>query len=158
VPPPLLTAPDRVMALKLALKPREKLILGGAVIINGDTKTELAIENTVPLLRGKDILSMSEANTPCKRIYFIIQLMYVNGENISQHHETYWRLVKETVAAAPSTLAFVDQMSAEILAGRYYQALKLAKQLIAFEEEITHHARNACGSVSNSAERSDVRA
>jgi flagellar protein FlbT len=44
------------MALKLSLKPGEKMIIGGAVVKNGDAKAELFIENQVPLLREKDIM------------------------------------------------------------------------------------------------------
>lgn len=135
------------MALKLALKPHEKLILGGAVVTNGDSKTDLIIENNIPVLREKDILSADAADTPCKRIYFVVQLMYVDSEKLAQHHESYWRLVRDVVDAAPSTLALIDPISAEILAARYYQALKVAKNLIAYEEEVMRHARGTNGSV-----------
>jgi len=63
------------MALKITLKPQEKLIVGGAVIINGKTKSDLIIENNVPILREKDIMAIKDADTPCKKIYFTIQLM-----------------------------------------------------------------------------------
>jgi flagellar protein FlbT len=65
------------MALRIELKPRERFILGGAVLQNGEARSELILENNVPILRGKNILSLEEADTPCKRIYFLIQLMYV---------------------------------------------------------------------------------
>jgi flagellar protein FlbT len=45
------------MALKIILKPHERIILGGAVVTNGRSKSELIIENNVPLLRQKDNLS-----------------------------------------------------------------------------------------------------
>ena len=46
------------MALKITLKPNEKMIVGGAVITNGNIKnTNLIIENNVPILRQKDIIS-----------------------------------------------------------------------------------------------------
>ena len=41
------------MALKIALKPHEKMILAGAVVTNGNTPASLIIENEVTLLRGK---------------------------------------------------------------------------------------------------------
>jgi flagellar biosynthesis regulator FlbT len=70
------------MTLKITLKPHEKFILGGAVITNGDAKSTFALENDVPILREKDILTLTSADTPCKRIYFAIQLMYVDGKNL----------------------------------------------------------------------------
>ena len=62
------------MALKITLKPHEKMILGGAVIANGNsTGCHLIIENKVPILREKDILSEKDADSPCRRLYFIVQ-------------------------------------------------------------------------------------
>jgi flagellar protein FlbT len=106
------------MALKIILKPHERIILGGAVVTNGRSKSELIIENNVPILRQKDILSEKEANSPCRRIYFVIQLMYVDEENLVTHHNTYWKLVQGLISAAPSTIGLIDQISIHILAGR----------------------------------------
>ena len=59
------------MALKIALKPNEKIIIAGAVIINGSSGTHLLVENNVPLLREKDIL---EKKTPIHRLVRFILL------------------------------------------------------------------------------------
>lgn len=126
------------MALKLSLKPQERMILGGTVITNGNSKTELIIENKVPLLREKDIMSEADANSPTRRIYFCIQLMYVDGENLRAHHDQYWELVRDLVGAAPGLLGIIDQISELIVGNQYYQALKLAKALINYEEEVTN--------------------
>ena len=83
------------MALKITIKPHERLIIGGAVIRNGSVKSEFVIENDVPILRAKDIMGLHEADTPCKRIYFAIQLMYVDQENLAEHHKIYWELVRD---------------------------------------------------------------
>lgn len=124
------------MALKLSLKPGEKMIIGGAVVTNGDNKAELFIENKVPLLREKDILGEKDANTVARKIYFTIQLMYIDPENLVDHHNSYWNYVKEITKAAPSTLSLIDQISEKIVATRYYQALKLARKLMDYEKEI----------------------
>jgi hypothetical protein len=55
----------------------ERLIVDGAVIRNGGKASVLFIENVIPILREKDIMGEKEADTPCKRIYFILQLMYL---------------------------------------------------------------------------------
>ncbi len=125
------------MALRISLKPQEKMILGGAVIMNGNnTGCKLIIENTVPILREKDILNENDANSPCRRIYFIIQLMYIDEENLVNHQKKYWKLIKDLVKAAPSTIGVIDQISEEIVSARYYQALKLAQKLIDYEQEV----------------------
>jgi flagellar protein FlbT len=135
------------MALKISLKPHERLIIGGAVVTNGDTKCDLIVENNIPILRQKDILREEEANTPCRRIYFLVQLMYVDEANLVTHHGTYWKLVRDVAQAAPSTIGLIDQISEEILNGRYYQALKLARKLIEYEKELINHAITPTGSV-----------
>ena len=124
------------MALKITLKPNEKMFLAGTVIVNGSsTSSDLIIEYKVPILRQKDILSEKDANSPSKRIYFAIQLMYIDEENRNIHQNIYLKLAKELVQAAPSTTGLIDKISEHILSDKYYPALKLAKKLIAYEEE-----------------------
>ena len=124
------------MALKITLKPKERMILGGTVVVNGSsTSSDLIIEYKVPILRQKDILSEKDANSPSKRIYFAIQLMYIDEENRNIHQNIYLKLAKELVQAAPSTTGLIDKISENILSDKYYPALKLAKKLIAYEEE-----------------------
>ena len=127
------------MPLKITLKPNERMIVGGAVITNGNTRCDLLIENKVSILRQKDIMSEKDADSPCRKIYFTIQLMYIDEENLIEYHNTYWKLVQDIVRAAPSMLALIDQISEHILNNKYYQALKLARKLIDYEQEIIDH-------------------
>ncbi len=124
------------MALKISLKPGEKMIIGGAVVRNSDSRTDLFIENKVPLLREKDIMAENDAQSVAQKIYFTVQLMYIDQENLIDHHNTYWRYVQELTKAAPSTIRLIDQISEKIVGNNYYQALKLSRQLIAYEKEI----------------------
>jgi len=124
------------MPLKITLKPGERMVIDGAVIRNGDAKTMFTIENRVPLLREKDILAEEEAHTVCRRIYYVIQLMYIDKTDPVAHHAAYWKLVQPLVKAAPSSVALVDRISEQILAGQFYRALRLAKKLVAYEEEV----------------------
>jgi len=135
------------MALKISLKPRERVIISGAVVTNGNNSSDLVIENKIPILREKDIMSEEDANTPCRRIYFVIQLMYVNEKNLADHHNTYWKLVRDVVDAAPSTILFIDQISQHILSGQHYRALKIARRLIDHEREVVKNAHNSIRSI-----------
>jgi flagellar protein FlbT len=130
------------MALKITLKPNEKMIVSGAVVTNGNAKnTDLIIENNVPVLRQKDIISEKDATSPCSRIYFIIQLMYIDEENLSDHQPIYWKLVRELLDAVPRLAGHIDQINENILGGNFYRALKLASEMIAFEQEVLKHVR-----------------
>jgi flagellar protein FlbT len=124
------------MGLKITLKPGERMIIGGTVITNSGQKCNFIVENKVPILRDKDILSAEKANSPARRIYFTIQLMYIDGNNLKNHHKKYWELVKDFIEAAPSALGIIDQISEDILGANYYMALKNCKKLIAYEEEV----------------------
>lgn len=130
------------MALKITLKPGERILIGGAVVKNISRQTsELIIENAVPVLREKDILGEKEADTICSRIYFAIQLMYIDTENLSIHQENYWKLVRSLVKAVPTITGLIDHINENILNSKYYQALKLAAELIAYEKEITNNVQ-----------------
>lgn len=129
------------MALKVELKPGERIILGECVITNDDQRTRLYIEGDAPILREKDILTPKTANTPAKRIYLSIQLMYLSPEP-PEDYSSYFTLVQDLIRAAPSTLPFIDRMNNLILTNAYYKALKEAKALIAYEQELLAYAKH----------------
>ena len=112
------------------------MIIGGAVITNGSKGSSFVIENKVPILRQSDIMSEKAADTPGRRIYLAIQLMYVDMENQATHYANYWNLAQDLVKAAPSMVGFVDQISEHIQSNRHYQALKLTKKMIDYEQEV----------------------
>ena len=127
------------MPLKVELKPGERFILGDCVITNDNQRTRLFIEGDAPILREKDILTVAAADTPAKRIYLAVQLMYLSREP-DKLHDDYFRLVKDIVAAATSTFPFIDCINSHLLTAEYYKALKEARALIAYEEELLGHA------------------
>jgi flagellar biosynthesis repressor protein FlbT len=128
------------VALRLVLKPHERLIVGGAVLRNGGARTELMIENTVPVLRERDILTPSTATTPCGMIYLAIQLMYVEPQLSSQQREAYDTLIRDVLTAAPSTRDLISRINADVVAGRYYHALKTARELLTYEHTLLANA------------------
>lgn len=129
------------MPLKIALKPKEKLYIGGAVIMNGDSHGDFTVLNSTTILREKDILTEETATSPCRRVYLVIQLMYMDGdESITAHHQKYWALVEDIMQAAPSFSSLLTELSELILAENYYKALKKAKKLIEKETEVLQHA------------------
>lgn len=130
------------MALKLSLKANERIIAGGAVLRNATGRTvELVVENEVPLLREKEILSEAMADSPCKRVYFVIQLMYIDGQNLAKYQKLYWDLAHDVMNAAPSTTVMFKQISEDIYSGKYYQALKETRKLIQYEMKAMDRAR-----------------
>ena len=127
------------MSLKVELKPHERLIIGNCVVTNSDQRTRLFIDGNAPILREKDILTASRADTPAKRIYLAVQLMYTSRDPRA-HHEVYFALVRQIVQAAPSTWGYVEDINNQILTGNLYKALKEAKKLIAYEARLLENA------------------
>ncbi len=132
------------MGLKVELKPGERFILGECLVTNGDQRTRLLIEGKAAILREKDIMLAEHANTPAKRIYLVVQLMYTSRDPAA-HHPTYFSLMHDLVQAAPSVWPHIVDVSNHILAGEMYKALKSAKALIAYEKELIDNASSGEG-------------
>jgi flagellar protein FlbT len=128
------------MALKVELKPGERILIGECVVTNSDQRTRLLIEGAAPILREKDIMTPERADSPAKRIYLAVQLMYTSRE-AQRHHELYFSLIRDIVQAAPSTWQIVETINNHILTGELYKALKETKKLIAYEEELLANAQ-----------------
>jgi flagellar protein FlbT len=126
------------MALKVELKPHERIIIGESLVTNGDQRTTLLIDGEAPILREKDVLTMETASTPARRVYLAVQLMYLE-KNPSRYHAPYAELIGDLVKAAPSCLPYIDAINQQILTGNLYKALREAKALVAHEEEILSH-------------------
>lgn len=127
------------MGLKVELKPGERIIIGDSVVTNDDQRTRLSIEGSAPILREKDIMTVDAADTPCKKIYLVVQMMYLSRDP-KPHHELYFQLMRETMAAAPSTAPHFDRINNQILTGNLYKALKESQALIEYEKELLANA------------------
>lgn len=128
------------MPLKVELKPGEKIILGQAVITNGDQRTRFTLDGSAPLLREKDIMTSTAADSPAKLVYLAVQMMYVE-QDIDKHHQDYFKLMTDILSAAPSLSAEISAINNHILTGNLYKGLKGAKLLIEKEEELLNHVR-----------------
>jgi flagellar biosynthesis repressor protein FlbT len=120
------------MALKVELKPGEKIIIGKVVLRNGDQRARFFIEGQAPILRERDILN---AESAAKCIYFAVQLMYVEG-SVEKHHDLYFQFVQDFVKAAPSSTPIITEVNNRILSGDFYRALKAAKELVVYEQKL----------------------
>ena len=127
------------MSLKVELKPGESIIIGECVVTNADQRTRLVIDGQVPILRKKDILTAKSANSPAKRVYLAVQLMYTSRDPTA-HHQIYFELIRDILRAAPTTWPFIESINNHILSGELYKALKQAKKLIAYETELIDDA------------------
>lgn len=125
------------MPLKLSLKPNEKIVLNGAVVQNGDRRSTLLLQNKASVLREKDIMQIEDANTPVRRIYLPIMLMYLQGsESAEQYNEFALRMTEfMSVVRSPAILEECVGTSREVMSGEYYKALSRCRKLMDYEAE-----------------------
>jgi len=124
------------------LKPGEQIVIGSVVIRNGNQRAHFIVEGQAPILREKDILTAETANTPSRRIYLAVQLMYLTSD-IQANSTIYFELIRDFMAAAPSSSPLIAEINSRILSGDLYKALKVAKRLVSYEQELLAHAAGA---------------
>ncbi len=127
------------MPLKVELKPHERVIIGESIITNGDHRSIFTISGEAPVLREKDILTSDQTYSPARRIYFVVQLMYIDN-NTDKYLPNYNEYCADYVEAAPSAQPILAQMHAHIAENALYKALKDAKKLMEHERERIGHA------------------
>ncbi len=128
------------MSLRLKIKPNEKIIIGNTVIENGQKSASFLVHNKTTILREKDILTEETADSPAKRIYFAVQLMYMAGnlEASKSLHSSFFALTSDFMTACPTpeAIELLTEIGDKILADDLYGALKTSRKLIAYEKKV----------------------
>ena len=130
------------MPLKLSLKPGEKFVLNGAVVQNGDRRGVLILQNKASVLREKDILQPEDANTPARRVYFPVMMMYLDEAAAAKVYDEFALRLSEFMGASrnPEILADCVAASRHVMARDYYKALMAARKLVEYEEGLANVA------------------
>jgi flagellar protein FlbT len=131
------------LPLKLSLKPGERFVLNGAVVQNGDRRGVLILQNKASVLREKDIMQEDDANSPARRIYFPVMMMYLDEANAAKYHDEFVRRLSEFMGVIrnPEILAECVAISRHTMSREYYKALMLSRKLIDYEDERLGHGR-----------------
>jgi len=121
----------------LSLKPGEKFVLNGAVVQNGDRRGVLVLQNKASVLREKDIMQQEQANTPARRIYFPVMMMYLDEAGAERYYDEFVRRMSEFMGVIrnPNVLADCVDVSKYCMEREYYKALMLCRKLIEYEDE-----------------------
>jgi flagellar protein FlbT len=123
------------MPLRVELKPFERIIIGETVIINSGTRTSFLIDGEAPILREKDTVTAETANTPVKRLYFCVQMMYLKND-IPRYRTSYLGLVKDLRETTPGSRDLIEAVDDHISSGSLYKALKEIRKSMKREEEL----------------------
>jgi flagellar protein FlbT len=121
----------------LSLKPGEKFVLNGAVVQNGDRRSVLVLQNKASVLREKDIMQQEEANTPARRVYFPVMMMYLDESDANRYYDEFVLRLTEIMGVIrnPEILADCVAISKHCMAREYYKGLMMCRKLIEYENE-----------------------
>ncbi len=123
------------MPLRVELKPFERIIIGETVIINSGSRTSFLIDGEAPILREKDTVTAETANTPARRLYYCVQMMYLKND-IPKYRAAYLGAVKDVREAMPGSRDAIDLINSHVTEVALYKALKEIRKLIKVEEEL----------------------
>ncbi len=124
--------------LVLKLRPKEKMLLNGVLIQNGDRAAQLRIQTSkVSILRLRDALHPNDVTTPARKIYYIAQLA-VAGEAAAEEAQ---RDILEALIIArrrePNAAAWnlaVARAEQAAQRHRFFAVMRIMKSIMAEED------------------------
>lgn len=125
------------MSLRITLKPGEKLLIGRNTIVNGPLPADFRLHGErVPILRGSEILDESQINSPCSRLYFNIQRVYLSQDNDAIGQNDILKEAEAINSAAPSLKIYIADVMSYFLLGEYYKSLQSCRRLMSEERQL----------------------
>lgn len=126
------------MPLKLKLAPGEKLVVNGAVMTNGHHGAVLTINNQAAIMREGHILQEDDADTPTKRVYFMVQTMLLSPPPTQNQMTVFGAAMIDLRECyrRPITIGLLDETDAQIADGNCYKALGALRKLIDYEAQL----------------------
>lgn len=124
------------MTLRISLRDGEKVIVNGAVL-RSTGRTDLCVENSASVLRGRDVMTSEEATTPARRLYFVCMLAYIGEGDVAALQGQIVDIVGELIRAfeAPEARAACVSFAQKVAMGQYYRALGDCRWLITYEKQ-----------------------
>jgi flagellar protein FlbT len=125
--------------LVLKLAPKERLLVNGAVIENGDKRARLSILTpNAHILRLRDAIHPEQANTPVRRVCYIAQLV-LSGDVVPD--EARLQLLRgleqlSQVFKDADSRSHLGAATAAVLTGQFYTALRSLRLLLPREERL----------------------
>lgn len=125
--------------LVLKLGPRERVLINGAVIENGDRRSRLSIVTPgANILRLKDAIHPEEVTTPVRRVCYIAQLVLSGDVEAKEASHQLLRGIEQLsqVLTDHDSRTQLAIASASVLEGQFYPALKAMRGLLPREERL----------------------
>lgn len=131
------------MALKLKLKAEEKVIVNGALIVNGDRPATLTVLNFANILRESDVMQEEEADTPVRRAYFVAQLMLLDPDNAGSYRGRFDGFIADlqSVFVNPEVRDLLQTAVDSVAQANYYKAMAALRKAMKYEALLFSAAR-----------------
>ena len=130
--------------LVLKLSPKERVLVNGAVIENGDRRSRLSIMTpNANILRLRDAIHPEEANTPVRRACYALQLVLSGDSDAADVERTLLRHIEDLsqVFTDNDRRQMIAAATDAVIAGRHYQGLKALRALLPREDRLMAVAR-----------------
>jgi len=131
--------------LVLKLGPKERVLINGAVIENGDRRSRLSIVTpNANILRLRDAIHPDEVNTPVRRVCYIAQLVLSGDADKTEARLQILRGIEQLsqVLQDPDSRLQLAHATEAIVDDQFYQALKSLRALLPREERLLAAARS----------------
>ena len=125
--------------LVLKLAPKERVLINGAVIENGDRRSRLAIMTpNANILRLRDAIYPEEVNTPVRRVCYIAQLVLSGDTDPEEARMQLLRGIEQLsqVLKDHDSRAQLNAATLAVIENQHYQALKALRTLLPREERL----------------------
>ncbi|MBN7783381.1 flagellar biosynthesis repressor FlbT [Ponticoccus gilvus] len=125
--------------LVLKLGPRERVLINGAVIENGDRRSRLSIVTpNANVLRLRDAIHPEEAQTPVRRICYSAQLILTGDAEPDDARAQLLPRIEELsqILRDPDSRRLLAQATESLLEDQFYQCLKALRALIPREDRL----------------------
>ncbi len=128
--------------LVLKLSPKERVLINGAVIENGDRRSRLSIMTPkANILRLRDAIHPEEATTPVRRVCYVAQLVLSGDAEPENARLKLLRSIEELsqVLTDPDSRARLTEATEALMKDQHYQCLKALRALLPREERLLAH-------------------
>ncbi|MEO1788897.1 MAG: flagellar biosynthesis repressor FlbT [Pseudomonadota bacterium] len=125
--------------LVLKLAPKERILINGAVIENGDRRSRLSIVTpNASILRLRDAIHPDQVTTPVRRVCYIAQLVLSGDVTPEDARHQLLRGIEQLsqVFQDADSRAVLATATDAVLQAQFYQALKALRTLIAREDRL----------------------
>lgn len=125
--------------LVLKLAPKERVLINGAVIENGDRRGRLSIVTpNASILRLRDAIHPDEVTTPVRRVAYVAQLVLSGDIDNESARAQLLKGIEQLSQAMtdPDSRRHLQAASDATLADQFYQALKALRSLFPREDRL----------------------